>query len=224
MHRFIAEFNRPPADLVARLQAIPVSVISDAMGRQGVPAGLAPLSPALSLAGPALTVKVTPGDNLAIHAALGRLQPGDVLVVDGGGFTAVALFGEMMALTAQRRGAAGVVIDGAVRDRTAVVDLGLPVYSRAVTPAGPFKDSPGSIGVPVSCGGVPVLPGDIVIGDGDGVVVVPQDLAPAIAAAAEVQAGKEAQMRERILRGELPYDFLGLAEVLRRLGVSRSGD
>lgn len=161
---------------VQRYSDLPVANVSDVMSRMTA-AGprLRPLHANGRLAGPALTVKVRPGDNLMLHMALNLAEPGDVIVVDAGGDLTNAIFGEMMLRTAQMRGVAGLVIDGAVRDLAVISAGNFPVYAAGVTHRGPYKDGPGEINVPISINGMIVKPGDLVIGDEDGLLCVPFD-------------------------------------------------
>jgi regulator of RNase E activity RraA len=146
-------------------------------------------------------VRTRPGDNLAIHEALELIRPGDVLVVDGGGDVSRALVGEIMKAIAQRRGCAGFVIDGAIRDADALARDSFPCFARAAIHAGPYKAGPGEINVPVSIGGMVVHPGDIVVGDGDGVVAFPAAIAETLLAATRRQEEKEAAILVAIAEG-----------------------
>ena len=192
-----AEHTSPlsTAELVRRLAAIPAANIGDAQERIGVASALSPSWPGAKLAGPAYTVWTRPGDNLYIHKALDEAQPGDVIVVNGGGDQSRALIGDMIGLRAKNMGLAGFVIDGAVRDADALADCGLPVFARSVTPAGPYKFGPGRLQLPVAIDGVVVSPGDIVVADADGVVVVRRDEAEQVLAEAEKIEAKEAAKR-----------------------------
>ncbi|WP_442853704.1 RraA family protein [Arthrobacter sp. ZBG10] len=182
------------AELVQRLAAIPAANISDAQERIGVASALSPSWPGARLAGPAYTVWTRPGDNLYIHKALEEVQPGDVIVVNGGGDQSRALIGDMIGIRARNQGVAGFVIDGAVRDADALAECGLPVFARSVTPAGPYKFGPGRLQIPVAIDGVVVAPGDLVIADADGVVVVRRDDAEQVLAQAEaIEAREEAK-------------------------------
>ncbi|MFT4030071.1 MAG: methyltransferase [Protaetiibacter sp.] len=167
-------------DLIARLGALPTANIGDAMERFGSAEGLRAIWPGARLAAPAFTVWTRSGDNLAIHQSLEQVVPGQVIVVNGGGDTTRALIGELIGGRARAAGVAGFVIDGAVRDASGLRELGVPVFARGVTPAGPYKNGPSRIGVPIAIGGVVVCPGDIVVGDEDGVVVVPRADATAV--------------------------------------------
>ena len=176
----------------SRLDRLTTCDLSDAMERMGVvSSSIRPQWKGAAFHGTALTVWTRAGDNLFVHKALDLLKPGDVLVVNGQGDETRALFGERMATKARNNGARGVVIDGAVRDRDALERLGLPVFARAVTAAGPYKHGPGQLNVPIALGGVVVRPGDLVFGDGDGVVIVPPERLEEIIVLAEAAADME---------------------------------
>lgn len=183
------------ASTVARLAALPTANIADAQDRLGVATGIRPIWGSARTAGPAYTVLTRPGDNKTVIAALDDAQPGDVIVVDGGGDITRALIGDLIGARARRLGLAGFVIDGAVRDADTLAEIGLPVFARGVTPAGPFKHGPGRLQRPVSIGGVVVSPGDLVIGDADGVVIVRADEADAVLTEAEAVRDREAGYR-----------------------------
>lgn len=169
-----------------------------------------PLAPGMALAGPALTVRCRPGDNLALHRAIAVARQGDVLVVDYGGSRDSGPFGEIMALACRMRGIAGLVIDGTVRDSAAIGAMGFPVLARGVNIRGTVKTDPGEIAVPVMVGGVTIAPGDIVVADADAVVTIdPGDLEAALAAGQE-RAAREAVMMERLRQGETTLSILGL--------------
>jgi RraA family protein len=169
------------------------------------------------LLGSALTVRVRPGDNLMIHKALQLGQPGDVLVVDGGGALDRALFGDIMKNVAKMRGFAGIVIDGAIRDVAAYREDDFPCYARGVCHRGPYKDGPGEINVPVCIGGMVVNPGDIVVGDDDGVIFIRPSEAQAVAKAARGKFESEQKTFESIRNRA--YDDRWIDEALRAKGV-----
>ncbi len=174
--------DRPPAPLVERFRGVPVATVGDAQERLWVlDGGISAMWHGAACAGPALTVYTRAGDNLAVHRALDLARPGDVLVVNGQGDTTRALLGGLMAARARQLGLAGIVVDGAVRDVDEIASAELPVFARASVPAGPYKNGPAEIGVPVACGGVVCSPGDIVCGDADGAAVVPQARARQVA-------------------------------------------
>jgi RraA family protein len=156
----------------------------------------------MKFAGPALTVEVRPGDNLMIHAALAIAQPGDVIVVDGKGDLTSALMGEIMCQQAARIGVAAVVIDGAVRDAEAIRALGLPMYACGLNPNGPTKLVPGRLNHPISIGGVTIEPGDLVVGDGDGVTVIERAKAASLLPLAEEKVAAETKRIADIRSGK----------------------
>jgi 4-hydroxy-4-methyl-2-oxoglutarate aldolase len=162
-------------DIVARFRGLASSNLADAMGRFNfMDPGIRQRS-GLALCGLAVTVNTRPADNLMVHKALQVAQPGDIVVVATSGSTGSSVFGELMCHTAVAARLGGIIVDGAIRDIDGITRLGLPAYSRSVSPGGCDKDGPGEINVPISCGGAVVMPGDIIVGDGDGVAVVPRD-------------------------------------------------
>lgn len=177
-----------------------------------IDAPLRPLAPGMVLAGPALTVRCTPGDNLALHLAIAAARPGDVLVVDYGGSVASGPFGEIMALACQMRGIAGLIMDGAVRDSAQIATLGFPVFARGVNIRGTAKLDRGQVGGPVSMGGATIVPGDIILGDADAILVLGAKDLPAALAAAETRTEREAVMMDRLRLGETTLEILGLGE------------
>ena len=182
---------KPPADLIEGFRGAPTSVISDNLGRLPGAVGLKPYHRGGKLVGTAFTVRTRPGDNLAIHRALELVGPGDVIVVDGGGDETRALVGEIMKNIAESKGAAGYVIDGAIRDVAAFAVSDFPCFARAVIHRGPYKSGPGEINVPVSIGGSVISPGDIVVGDEDGVVSFPAAIAETLLEAVHAQIKRE---------------------------------
>jgi len=187
--------------LIEAFRGKPTSIISDNLDRLPGPVGLRAFHSGQQLLGRALTVRTRAGDNLAIHQALDIVKPGDVIVVDGGGDVSRALVGEIMKAIAEKRGAAGYVIDGAIRDCAAFVQSGFPCYARAAIHRGPYKNGPGQINVPVSVGGCVIMPGDIIVGDDDGVVAFSQDKAQELLAAVNAQIAREEQIMQSITDG-----------------------
>lgn len=168
-------WSRPGPDEVAAFRSTPAASVGDAMDRFGLmQPSIGVQWPGARCVGPAFPVLTREGDNLAIHRGLDEIRPGDVLVVNGFGAPTRAVFGDLLAEICVQRGVAGVVVDGAVRDAEAIAELGLPLWAAARSPAGPTKNGPGVIGAAIACGGVVVTPGDLVVGDGDGVAVVPR--------------------------------------------------
>jgi RraA family protein len=190
------ETARPSTnDSVRRLAVIPAANIGDAQERIGVASGLSPVWVGARLVGPAYTVWTRPGDNLYIHKALDGAKPGDVIVVNGGGDLSRALIGDLIGIRAKTLDIAGFVIDGAVRDAEALAACGLPVFARSVTPAGPYKFGPGRLQVPVAIAGVVVSPGDMVVADADGVVIIQKDDVEQVLLEAERIEANEAAKR-----------------------------
>lgn len=199
--KIIRDFERPSAELISRFRNLPVANIDDCMGRiAAVDSAIEPVGNKGQLLGPAFTVRVPQGDNLMLHAAMDLAKPGDVILIDAGGFEDRAIFGELMATYCKVRGIRGIVCDGAIRDRDKLAALeSFHVYARAATPNGPYKNGPGEINVPVCVGGRIVRPRDIVVGDNDGVVIVSPEIAPALADAAQAVKAKEDTIMEHIL-------------------------
>jgi RraA family protein len=190
------DFERVAPDIVAKASEYAASILADVAGRRGTLDGrIAPVSPSMRMAGPAFTIEVRAGDNLMIHAAMTMAKPGDILVIDGKGDRSCALMGSIMINACRKLGLAGVVIDAAVRDTEELRELGFPVYAVGANPNGPTKFVPGRINWPISCGGAAVNPGDLIVGDADGVVVVEREKAPTLLDAA---AKKVAEERARI--------------------------
>jgi len=190
------EIDRVPAELVAQASQFASSILADVAGRRGAMDGrIAAVAPSMRVCGPAFTIEVRPGDNLMIHTAIALARPGDVLVIDGKGDTTCALMGTIMLSTCKKLGLAGVVIDAAIRDSEELVDLGFPVWAVGANPNGPTKYVPGRINWPISCGGISVQPGDLIVGDADGVVVIEREKAASLMPLA---AAKVADERQRI--------------------------
>ena len=190
------DFERVSATTVQQAAAYASSILADVAGRRGALHGrVAALAPGMRVCGPAFTVEVRPGDNLMIHAAMALARPGDVLVIDGKADRTAALMGSIMLNACRKLGLAGVVLDASIRDTEELVELGFPVWAVGANPNGPTKNMSGRINWPVSCGGVSVHPGDLVVGDADGVVVVERGKAAALLPLA---ARKVADERQRI--------------------------
>jgi RraA family protein len=198
--------------LLETLRGLAVSLLSDNMGRASGTLGLRPWHQNAVLAGTAVTVRTRPGDNLAIHRGFDFCRPGDVLVVDGGGDVSQALVGDIMATYAEHIGVVGLVIDGAIRDVGALQRRSFPIYARAATHRGPYKNGPGEINVPVTVGGMVVHPGDIVVGDEDGVLAIPAADAASVVAAAQAQADKEAATLAAIAEDRLDRSWIDARE------------
>jgi 4-hydroxy-4-methyl-2-oxoglutarate aldolase len=219
----IRDIERVDPGIVQQASQFPSSILADVAGRRGALSGrIAALSPAMKFAGPALTVEVRPGDNLMIHAAMAIAQPGDVIIVDGKGDLSSALMGEIMSQQCVALGVAAVVIDGAVRDSEAIRELGFPMYAAGLNPNGPTKFVPGRVNHPISIGGVSVHPGDLVVGDADGVTVIERDKAAAMMPlAAEKVAAETKRIAQIKSRQALAPSWLNAA--LRAAGVIAEG-
>lgn len=210
----------PINELLDGLKKAGSATIHEAQGQKGaVHGGIRPIDTAMRAAGPALTVKCRPGDNLALHYALTKLQPGQVLVVDAEGFTEAGPWGDVMSCAAMQAGATGLFIDGAVRDAQTITDLGFPVFSRGISIKGTNKYQPGQINVPIVFGGVVVRPGDIVVGDRDGVVVVLAEEAEEALAACTKREEKEEKFREQLRCGKTTVELIGLGPLLDSYGM-----
>ena len=194
-------FTRPERALIDLFRDAPTAVISDNLDRLAGLDGLRPFHRKGHLLGPARTVRTRPGDNLFIHKMLDLVEPGDVVVVAGEGDVSRALVGEIMMTLARKRGVAGFVIDGAIRDSAAFAASDFPCFARGVNHRGPYKDGPGALDTPVSIAGNVVSPGDIVVGDEDGVVTFPAAIAADLAEAVERQLAKEAEIMRAIADG-----------------------
>lgn len=205
------------AQLVQAFKGLPVANISDCMARMsaGGPR-LRPMHNGAAMAGPALTVKCRPGDNLMIHKALMLALPGDVIVVDAGGDLTNALFGEIMVATSVQIGLAGIVLNGAVRDSQEIARGAFPLYAAGVTHRGPFKDGPGEINVPIAIDGMVIEPGDLIVGDADGLLCVPYEQAEALLTATLQKMEAEKKMLADIAAGALDTSWIDAT--LKRIG------
>jgi 4-hydroxy-4-methyl-2-oxoglutarate aldolase len=197
------------------------ATIHEAMGRKGaLDSHIKPISRGMKLAGPAITVEAPFGDNLMLHKAIEVAGPGDVIVCNAGGGTEAGVWGEIMAVAAQARGIAGIVVDGSVRDSEAMTRRGFPVFSRGICIKGTIKESLGPINHPMSLAGVMIFPGDIVVGDDDGVVVIPRNDADTVLKKCQEREAKEKGIMKRLEAGELTLDIYGFRETLSRNGLT----
>ena len=213
------DYKRPDKALVELFRDIPVANIDDCMNRTAaVDGAIRPLN-RTPLLGTAFTVQVSEGDNLMFHKAMDLAQPGDVIVIDAGGDTNRAIFGGLMISYCKVRGLAGVIVDGAIRDYRELADMDFPVYAKGVTPNGPYKNGPGTIGETISFGGKVVRPGDIIIGDEDGIIIVKPEEAEELAKAAQGVVAKEAAILDNILNNH-SYDRPWVDEQLRKTGCT----
>lgn len=218
--KIIYDITRPPKSLVAQFQGMPVANIDDNMGRiAAVDAAIVPFNKS-PLLGTAFTVRMPAGDNLMFHKAMDLAQPGDVIMIDVGGGVERSIFGELMVSYCRARGIAGIVCDGAIRDAEGLSKLtDFAVYAKGVTPNGPYKNGPGEINVPVVIGGKLVKPGDIIVGDEDGVIIIDPADAERLAAATRETMAKEAKIMEGIVtKGEFVRPWVD--EKLREIGCT----
>ncbi len=219
-HRIVRKIERAGADTLEALGRQGVATIHEAQGRVGLMRPyMRPIYPDARMAAPAVTVSCQPGDNLMIHAAIEVCQRGDALVVVTTSESTDGMFGELLATSCQAHGIVGLVIDAGVRDVADLTAMNFPVWSKAISAQGTVKASPGSVNIEVVCAGALVRPGDCVIGDQDGVVVVRRESAAEVVKLGETRIDKEQKTRERLKAGELGVDFYGLRVKLTELGV-----
>ena len=218
--RVIRRIERADSDAVRKLGEYGVATVHEAQGRRGLMKPyMRPIYPMARLGGTAVTVLSHPGDNIMIHAALEVVQPGDVLVVALATDSTDGMFGDLLGVSCQARGVLGLVIDAGVRDTADLTEMNFPVWSRAIHSQGTVKATPGSVNVEVVCAGAVVRPGDVVVADNDGVVIVPRETARETSRKSEERLAKEKTSRERLRNGELGLDFYGLREKLHGMGV-----
>ena len=203
---------------VAQFSALAVANISDAMSRTNGTSHLRPFHRSGRVVGRALTVKTAPGDNLMVHKAINMASAGDVIVVDAGGSTLNAIIGEIMSAEAARRGVAGFVIDGAIRDSDVLGKDDFAVFARGVSHRGPYKEGPGEINVPISIDGMVVMPGDLIVGDSDGVLAIRPEIASELAQQVILIEKKEQLILAEIANGESDRSWVD--ETLRKKGVN----
>jgi len=211
---------RPETEVVQRLGELGVATVHEAQGRAGLMKPyMRPIYSTAKVAGPAVTVLSHPGDNLMIHAAVEICQPGDVLVVALVSESTDGMFGELLACSVRAHGVAGIVIDAGVRDVADLTEMKFPVWAKAICAQGTVKETAGSVNVDVVCAGALVHPGDVIIGDLDGIVVVPREQVAEVARLGGERLVKEQRSRERLSSGELGIDMYGLRAKLASLGV-----
>ena len=211
------EIARPDEGLVSAFKGLPASIVSDVMNRMNaMHASIKPVQKNVHMVGTAITIKAMVGDNLATHQGIYYARKGDVLVIDARGGLEASVWGFLQTRAATLKGIAGIVIDGAIRDVAEIRDSTLPIFCKGVTAAGPHKGWGGSINERIQCGGVPVNPGDIVLGDDDGVVVVPRESAASVLENAKKCLKEEAEWFKRVEAGERTVDILGLERDIKR--------
>jgi 4-hydroxy-4-methyl-2-oxoglutarate aldolase len=209
------------SEKLAQLRDLGTATVYEAQGAKGaLDSGMKPIDPTVRLAGPALTVDARPADNLILHYAVLKAQPGDVLVVDAKGFMEAGPWGDVLTLQAMKLGIAGLVISGCVRDANLIIDLGFPVFCRGLSIKGTGKNQPGKVNVPICIGDAVIRPGDIIVGDRDGLVVVAQDDVDMAIANSIAREDKEVQQRKAIEAGSSnTVELLNLGDTLKRFGL-----
>lgn len=221
----IQQINRAPSSSVAELAKFGVATIHEAMGRAGLMAAyMRPIYPSARVCGTAVTIFAHPGDNWMLHVAAELIQPGDVVVLGTSSENTDGMFGELLGTSFRARGALGLITDAGCRDIAELREMNFPVWSRAVHAKGTVKATVGSVNIPVICAGALVYPGDVVIGDADGVVVVPRAKAAAVASVAAAREQKEAANRKRFAAGELGLDVYGMRDALAKAGLRYFAD
>lgn len=217
--------KRVSNNLIDKFSKFGVAMIADSMGRYGaMKPYIRPLERGMRIAGSALTVQTYRSDNLMLHIGLEIAEEGDVLVVDSGEIENAGLWGGLMTKMALFKKLGGIVTDGAVRDSQEIIESGFPVFSKSISPLGGFKESPGSVNVAISCGGVVVNPGDIIIGDDDGVAVIPYEKAEYVLEQCKKTEEKEAMIVEGMKAGKTLFELLNLPGKLKNIGMKLPED
>jgi 4-hydroxy-4-methyl-2-oxoglutarate aldolase len=216
----VKHVTRADAASVAELAKYGVATVHEAMGRVGLlDTYMRPIYPGAKACGPAVTIYAHPGDNWMLHVAAEMLKPGDVAVLGTSSANTDGMFGDLLATSFRARGALGLIIDAGCRDAAELRAMGFPVWSKAIHAKGTVKATIGSVNTPIICAGALVHPGDVVVADDDGVVIVPKMHAAKVAAAAAAREAKEAGTRKRLASGELGLDVYGMREPLARAGL-----
>lgn len=219
-HVVIRDFERVDAETAKGLAEQGASTVHEADGRRGAfRPELHPIQQGARIGGPAVTVSCHPGDNLMIHAAVETVRPGDVVVITTTSPSTDGMLGDLLATSLRAHGAIGVIMDAGVRDAAELREMGFPVWTRAISPQGTVKASPGSVNVPVILCGQVINPGDAIVADDDGIVVIPRERAEGVLKKAAERTANETSKRERLAAGELGVDMYRLRPLLEQLGV-----
>ncbi len=220
MHKIVRNIPRPDPEAVKILGELGVATVHEAQGRTGLMKPyMRPIYPSAKAAGSAVTVLCQSGDNLMIHAAIEVCKPGDILVVTTTSDSTDGMFGDLLATSLVAHGVVGLVIEAGVRDVSELTAMDFPVWSKAVHAQGTVKATAGSVNIPIVCAGASIQPGDVVIGDADGVCVVPRERAPEVVKASQARFAKEEKNRHSLREGKLGLDMYGLRAKLKELGV-----
>jgi 4-hydroxy-4-methyl-2-oxoglutarate aldolase len=216
----IHDIQRVPQELVESMRKLPTATIHEAYGAQGAMSHyIKPIHSAMKLCGPVVPVKARPGDNLIVHKAIYVAQPGDILLVDTASYVEAGFWGGIMTVTAQQRGIGGLVTDGAVRDSEEMIQMGFPVFSQGISIKGTTKSCLGSINHPINFEGVHINPGDLIVGDADGIVVVHREDAPDVLEKSKQREEKEQKISAELKQGVTTLDIYGLSKNLEQLGL-----
>jgi len=216
----IRNISRPPQNLIKEIGSFEAATVHEAYGGKGALASdIKPIDSLRRLCGPAVTVACRPGDNLMLHKAIYVAEPGDVLVATVGGYTEAGPWGEIMTLAAQARDIAGLIIDGSVRDSRSIRDLRFPVFSKALSIKGTTKDSLGLVNHPINLGGVTINPGDLILGDADGIVVVARQDIAEVLTQCRLRHEKEEKIKEELKRGKSTLELFGFDKILQAKGM-----
>jgi 4-hydroxy-4-methyl-2-oxoglutarate aldolase len=217
------EIDRPAFALIRELSGYDSATVHEAYGGKGaLDSALKPLDIRMKVCGPAITVAARPGDNLILHKAIYVAAKGDVLVVSAGGYVEAGPWGEIMTLAAQERGIAGLIIDGSVRDSNPIRELRFPVFSKGVCIKGTTKETPGAVNAPIQIGGISIQPGDAVLGDADGVVVVAARDLPEVLEKCRLRKEKEEKIRGELKKGKTTLELYGFDKILQAKGLKES--
>jgi 4-hydroxy-4-methyl-2-oxoglutarate aldolase len=216
----VTDIPRPDKAVVAKFQAAEVATVHEAQGRKGLLAEyMRPIYKPSKIAGPAVTCEVAPGDNWMIHVAVEQCQPGDVLVVKPTSPSVDGFFGDLLATSLKARGVLGLIIEGGVRDTATLTEMNFPVWSKAIFSQGCVKETIANVNVPMTCAGAYIRPGDMIIADEDGVVVVQREAAESVISKVEQRIANEESKRLRFKKGELGLDIYNMRERLTAKGL-----